>query len=185
MTRTLGFDPGLDVTGWALVTRAGGRPVLLESGSIRTAPGTPQPERLRAIAADVARTIRGTLPDLVAVEAFAFQGQARTRHAPSIVIPRIVERIIATAEAFDIATLELPRWQVCSVLTGCVTSAKVEVHRGAAFRLGIPGGDPRGFGQNLDERDAVATALVGEAIGRMGGAAPRARRPEPRKGVLP
>jgi crossover junction endodeoxyribonuclease RuvC len=71
--RVLGIDPGTATTGYGLVEGdSRGNPVLVEFGTIRTAPPTPMPERLREIHEGLAALIADLRPDAVAVEELFF-----------------------------------------------------------------------------------------------------------------
>lgn len=71
--RVLGVDPGTATTGYGLVEDAPGEaPVLLEFGTIRTAPPTPMAERLRELHEGLAELIADLRPDEVAVEELFF-----------------------------------------------------------------------------------------------------------------
>jgi len=85
----LAIDPGLDASGWAayhippartLTTLAGARPLYRHSGTIRTAPGRPDEERLVAIACAVDDLCHTYAPTVVVVEVPATDGSyARAR----------------------------------------------------------------------------------------------------------
>lgn len=66
--RVLGVDPGLGVTGYAIVEQRGGAPRLVEAGAIRGRRSHDLPARLVALHAAVAEILEEFRPDLVALE---------------------------------------------------------------------------------------------------------------------
>lgn len=84
--RVLGIDPGLAITGYAIVQGDGSScPSLkvLEAGVIRTPPDDPVPQRLRAIYDEVVCLIEEFRPDSLAVEEVFFSQNAATAMAVS------------------------------------------------------------------------------------------------------
>jgi crossover junction endodeoxyribonuclease RuvC len=87
--KVLGIDPGLAITGYAILqertanTRALERFHVLEAGVIRTEASTQTPLRLRAIYEDVAHLIEEFGPDAVAVEELFFNKNVTTAMAVS------------------------------------------------------------------------------------------------------
>lgn len=69
-TVILGVDPGLASTGWALVRGGEGRMRCVESGTLRTSPGTPYPERLRALHDGIAEVAARGEVGAAAIEAW-------------------------------------------------------------------------------------------------------------------
>lgn len=73
----LGIDPGMHETGWAVVDGATpGSPRLVASGVIRTEPGVPLPERLKAIHAELGAVIAEHGPASCAIEEMYFVKEA-------------------------------------------------------------------------------------------------------------
>jgi len=81
VTRVLGVDPGLHETGWAVLDGASASPRLVASGVIRTLPGVPLPERLKAIHAELGAVIAAHAPDSCAMEEMFFTTIAVTVRA--------------------------------------------------------------------------------------------------------
>lgn len=77
--RTLGIDPGLDRTGWAVVENNGAAgPVLVSCGLIHTAAGTPLPQRLCEIYEEIKKVTELFAPDEAAMEEMFFLKRALT-----------------------------------------------------------------------------------------------------------
>lgn len=66
--RILGVDPGTALTGYGVISRSGGKAVLVECGVIRTSPRSPLPLRLREIHEGVLELLRRHGPSDLAVE---------------------------------------------------------------------------------------------------------------------
>lgn len=81
MSRVLGVDPGLHETGWAVLDGAPATPYLVASGVVRTLPGVPLPERLKAIHAGLAAVIAEHAPESCAMEEMFFTTIAVTVRA--------------------------------------------------------------------------------------------------------
>lgn len=65
---TLGIDPGLNRTGYAVIERGAGGPVLREAGVIRSTQGLSLTERIREIAGGVREVIEQYQPQTLAIE---------------------------------------------------------------------------------------------------------------------
>lgn len=77
--RTLGIDPGLDRTGWAVVQDNGAAgPALVACGLIHTAADTPLPQRLCEIYEEVKKVAQEFKPDQAAMEEMFFLKRALT-----------------------------------------------------------------------------------------------------------
>lgn len=75
----LGIDPGLTRCGYAVVDQgAGGAPVAVSLGVIRTPAEAPLPERLAALQRELTELIAEFAPQAVAVERVFFQVNVRT-----------------------------------------------------------------------------------------------------------
>jgi crossover junction endodeoxyribonuclease RuvC len=81
MAKILGVDPGMHETGWAVIDGAAAAPRLVASGCIRTKPGVPLPERLRAIHAELGAVLAEHAPESCAMEEMFFTTIAHTVRA--------------------------------------------------------------------------------------------------------
>jgi crossover junction endodeoxyribonuclease RuvC len=77
----LGIDPGLHETGWAVLDGAPSSPRLVASGVIRTLPGVPLPERLKAIHNELEAVLLGHKIESCAMEEMFFTTVANTVRA--------------------------------------------------------------------------------------------------------
>jgi crossover junction endodeoxyribonuclease RuvC len=76
--RVLGIDPGLSVTGYAVVERVGGRLHPRAAGAIHTSPGDPQEARLATLRSALVGIIAEQQPDTAAVERVFFNANVKT-----------------------------------------------------------------------------------------------------------
>jgi crossover junction endodeoxyribonuclease RuvC len=74
----LGIDPGVSRCGYGVVKRDGGRLHAVACGVIRTPPSDPLPDRLVALADELAALVAQFRPSAVAVERVLFQANVRT-----------------------------------------------------------------------------------------------------------
>ncbi len=66
--RVLGIDPGLNVTGYAVVEFGRDGQAIVEAGTLRTASRADLAERIRQLYDDLAAVLAETQPDLAAIE---------------------------------------------------------------------------------------------------------------------
>jgi crossover junction endodeoxyribonuclease RuvC len=66
--RILGIGPGLNTTGYGVLTREGNEPILLEAGVVRSRRTDPLPQRLRSIHDGIHEVITSLKPTAVALE---------------------------------------------------------------------------------------------------------------------
>lgn len=81
--RILGIDPGLNLTGYALLESDGFAKKLLSFGVIRTAPGTEKSKRIVEIYNDLKKIIEKTKPDICSLEQIFFSKNVNTAFAVS------------------------------------------------------------------------------------------------------
>ena len=74
----LGIDPGVSRCGYGVVARAHGRMHAVACGVIRTPPSDELPDRLVALADELAALVAQYRPSALAVERVLFQNNART-----------------------------------------------------------------------------------------------------------
>lgn len=134
--KTLGIDPGMHETGWAVLDGAGSSPRLLASGVIRTEPGRPLPERLKDLHAELAAVIAEHAPSECAVEEMFFTTEAVTVRA-TLQARGVV--LLAAAQAGLSVHAYNPR-TVKSALagTGAATKAQMQASVQRAFGLKEP-----------------------------------------------
>jgi crossover junction endodeoxyribonuclease RuvC len=144
----LGIDPGSRRCGYGVVSREGGRFVVLESGVLAPGDGRPMPQRLAAILDGLARVIRRTRPAEVSVEAVFSGASARS----ALVLGQARGVALAAAAQAGLAVHEYAPSEVKLAFTGSGRATKDQMLRTARMLLGT---SPR----LADEADALAIAV--------------------------
>jgi crossover junction endodeoxyribonuclease RuvC len=160
----IGVDPGLASTGYAVLAGSAARPRVLALGTIRTSPGTPHPERLRAIHDGVVALATAHGVSAAAVESWfvhpvsrAAMGMAEARGA-----------ILVALAGASVEVTEYAPNTIKQAVTGQGGAAKAQV-RAMVRRLAAA--DPRGD----HEADALAAAICHLSSAPLRGAIRRAR----------
>lgn len=156
----LGIDPGMHETGWAVLDGEPSSPRLLASGVIRTPPGTPLPERLRTIHAELGRVLAENAPHSCAVEEMFFTTIATTVRAT---LQARGVALLAVAQAGHAVHEYNPR-TVKLALTGSGRAQKAQMQTMVQKALGLA--------ERLrpnDVADAAAVALCHLRAGRARG----------------
>jgi len=135
--RVLGVDPGLTVTGYAVVDLAGQTATLVEAGTLRPPRGAPLPERLRSLHADVTEVLAELRPELLALESlfanYRFPASAlQMAHARGVVCLAAAQ---AGLEVRDIAPAEV---KTAVVGVGNATKEQVQRTIQALYALDAP-----------------------------------------------
>ncbi len=149
--RYLGLDPGLRRTGYAIIERTRGGPVLREGGVIQTSPQLPLHQRLFEISTGLREVIAETHPESAAVE----QVFSHVRNVRSSLILAHVRGILllAVAEA-GIPLLQYSPAQIKRLLTGSGKAPKEQMQHAVQAELRLKTlPDPH------DVADASAVAL--------------------------
>ena len=76
--RVIGIDPGTAITGWGVVDGDGNDLQMVAAGVVRTAAGTPLPQRLQIIYNDLTALIKEWQPESSAIEELFFSKNAKT-----------------------------------------------------------------------------------------------------------
>jgi crossover junction endodeoxyribonuclease RuvC len=148
---TLGIDPGLNRTGYALIRRSADRPLLIEGGVIRSRPSRPLSERVHEIGQGVRELIEEFQPEAVAIErVFSLPKNPKSAlllaHARGAIL-------FAIASAKCQAISYSPR-QMKKLLTGSGTASKLQVQEAIRRELALTS-----LLEPNDVADACAMAL--------------------------
>jgi len=127
----LGIDPGIALTGYAVVSEATGEPRLVEGGVIRTRSSWSAGERLQAIYRGVLSLTEKHRPDAAAVEEVFFNRNVRT--ALAVGQARGVA-LLALADG-DVPVYEYKPSEVKEAVTGYGMAEKHQVQRMVSFLL--------------------------------------------------
>ena len=149
--RILGVDPGLNVTGYALVEFGVGDGRIVEAGTIRTDAGANAPARVAQIHADLAQVIAELEPDLVAIEKlYAHYKHPRT----AILMAHARGIVLLAAEQAGVGVRNLAATEVKKALTGNGHASKRQVQRAVQACCGLAD-----LPEPPDVADAIAIAL--------------------------
>jgi crossover junction endodeoxyribonuclease RuvC len=149
--RVLGIDPGLHITGYAVVDFAGREPQIAEAGTIRSNTQADMSQRITQIYADLVEILAETKPNLVAIE----QLYAHYKHPRTAILMGHARGVILLAcQQAGISIANLAATNVKKSATGNGHATKLQVQRAiqAACRLDKLPEPP-------DVADAIAIAL--------------------------
>jgi crossover junction endodeoxyribonuclease RuvC len=151
MTSVLGIDPGLGVTGYALVRR--GPPArLVEAGVVRTRPSDDLAVRVCTIQTAIEEALDELEPDLVALEAL----YSDYRHPASALQMAHARGVVCAAAARrGITVRDYAARDVKMAIVGIGSASKEQVRRMVQKMLSVPDGR-----YPLDVSDAMAVALT-------------------------
>jgi crossover junction endodeoxyribonuclease RuvC len=166
--RILGIDPGLRLTGFGVIDRAGQRIVYVTSGVIRT-PGGELPERLKAILESLNEVIAEHCPEQVAVEKVF----VNVNPASTLMLGQARGAAICAAVSCGLPVSEYTALQVKQAVVGNGHAAKEQVQEMVRRLLALPG-QP-----SADAADALACAIChahgGQGLGALATAGYRMR----------
>lgn len=155
--RVLGIDPGLNITGYAVVDFGAGEPRIVEAGAIRTDAKADMGRRICQIHQELTGLLAEFKVDLVAVEKL----YAHYKHpSTSILMGHARGVILLAAEQAGVGVRNMPATHVKKNLTGNGHASKLQVQRAiqSVCRLSALPEPP-------DVADALAIALC---AGRQG-----------------
>ena len=150
--RVLGVDPGLGVTGYAVVDLNGHEPRLLEAGAIRPGSRSDLPQRLRTIRADLAELIGEFHPEVLGLESlyseYRFPRSAlQMAHARGVVC-------LSAAEA-GLPVVDIAPRAVKNAVVGIGSATKQQVQRTVQALYGL-----KNPPTPVDVSDAIAIATA-------------------------
>jgi crossover junction endodeoxyribonuclease RuvC len=150
-TRIVGVDPGLNITGYAVIERSLGRLNLVEAGMIRGRSRGDLPARLQEIHEGVSDVIASLKPQVLALEEL-YSHYERPRTAILMGHARGVICLAATQAGIPVCSYSAT--QVKRLLTGNGRAPKSQMQRAVCqqFALAAPPEPP-------DVADAMAIAL--------------------------
>jgi crossover junction endodeoxyribonuclease RuvC len=166
--RILGIDPGLRVTGFGLIERAGHKLFYVASGVIRT-PDAELPLRLKSILESLVEVILQHRPHQVAVEKVF----VNVNPTSTLLLGQARGAAICAAVSSGLPVSEYTALQVKQAVVGNGHAAKEQVQDMVRRLLALPG-DP-----SADAADALACAIChahgGQGLGRLSTAGYRMR----------
>ncbi len=169
VTRILGIDPGLRITGFGVLDKSGQRLAYVTSGCIRTPAGALS-ERLKAILDGLDEVIAGCRPEQVALEKVFVNVNPQS----TLLLGQARGTAICAAVMHGLPVSEYTALQVKQAVVGKGHAAKDQVQE-MVKRLLKLAGDP-----NPDAAYALACAIChahgGQGMGRLATAGYRMRR---------
>jgi len=152
--RVLGIDPGLQITGYAVVEPHPQGPRVCEAGIIRSAEGrasTEMADRLRVLYDGIVEVLEQFRPEVVAMEQlFAHYNHPRT----AILMAHARGVILLAAGQHHLPVFSYNATQVKKTITGSGRASKDQVQRTIQRELGLPK-----LPEPPDVADALAAAL--------------------------
>lgn len=153
-TRILGIDPGLQITGYAVVEAAVPRPRVCEAGIIRSQERGSKislTQRLRAIYESLAEVLEQFQPQAIAVE----QLYAHYAHPRTAILMAHARGVIFLAAArHDLDVFSYNATRIKKTITGSGHAPKAQMQRAIQNELGLPT-----LPEPPDVADALAVAL--------------------------
>ncbi len=152
--RILGLDPGLQVTGYAVLETGPRGPLVCEAGVIRSAEGrakTDMAQRLRALYISIEEIIRLFRPEVVVVE----QLYAHYEHPRTAILMGHARGVLLLAAAqHGLPVVSYNATRIKKTVTGSGRAPKEQVQRTVQRELGLAR-----VPEPPDVADALATAL--------------------------
>jgi crossover junction endodeoxyribonuclease RuvC len=126
--RVVGIDPGLNVTGYAVVDFAARRlePAIVEAGAIRTGAKGGLPARIQQLHADMAEILAELKPNLAAIEKlYAHYKHPRT----SILMAHARGALLLACRQAGLKIMDLEATRIKKSLTGNGRASKLQIQR--------------------------------------------------------
>ena len=166
VTRVLGLDPGLRITGFGVIDRLGGKTRYVASGCIRTGDGS-LPERLKTLLDGVREIIETHRPDQVAVEKVFVNVNPQS----TLLLGQARGAVICGAVSHDLPVFEYTALQVKQAVVGYGKADKTQVQHMVQRLLALPATP------GPDAADALACAIchANGGEGSLGGLGARRR----------
>lgn len=130
----LGLDPGLGITGWALVEGEGGRLRLRDAGCWETPAGTVEGRRLLHLWRSFHSLVASSSPEEVALERLFFARNTTTAMAVS----QARGVLVCAATDLGLPLIEYTPAEVKQAVTGSGSADKRQVAKMVAMVLGSP-----------------------------------------------
>lgn len=151
MAIILGIDPGLNTTGYGVISDAGGSARLVEAGIVRTRAKGSMESRLQELHSGVTEVIQAHRPDRMAIEQL-FSHYERVRTAILMGHARGVICLAAAQAGMHVTSYEPTR--VKKTLTGNGRAAKAQMQQAVQLQLRL-----RQLPEPHDVADALAIAI--------------------------
>ena len=161
VTRILGVDPGLRITGFGVIEKHGNALSYLASGCIKTDGKAPLPSRLSTIYSGLSELITTYRPDQAVVEIVFVNVNPQS----TLLLGQARGAAITALVAHNVEVAEYTALQIKQAVVGHGKAAKAQVQHMVKRLLSISG-DP-----SADAADALAAAIAhahgGQGLGAM------------------
>jgi len=149
--RVLGIDPGLKITGYAVVDFGAGEAFIVEAGAIKTPLRSELPARIQQIHTDLSEILRELRPDVAAVEKlYAHYKHPRT----SILMAHARGAVLLACREAGVTVRDFASTKIKKALTGNGHASKVQIQRAIRSICGLDK-----LPSPPDVADALAIAL--------------------------
>lgn len=156
--RILGIDPGTGIMGFGVIDVSQNGLKLVDAGVIRTAPHTPQDERLEEIYNSLTEIIKDTKPDNFSIEKLFFVRNITT--AMSVAEARGVAILAARVNGLPVS--EYTPLQIKQTITGYGRADKKQMQEMVRIQLGL-----KEVPKPDDAADALAAAITHSLMSRV------------------
>ena len=152
LERVLGIDPGLQTTGYGILSRYGEGTTVIEAGVIRTSSATPMAKRLLILHKEISHLIREYKPRVVVLEEL----YTHLRHPRTGILMAQARGVICLAAAqAGLRLVGYPNKRVKKAIVGNGSASKSQVQSAIQARLSL-----RNLPPSEDVADALALALA-------------------------
>lgn len=146
--RILGIDPGIAITGWAVVDfDKDGKGIPIDYGAITTPKGLLVGQRLSELNKDLSQIITEFKPEYCGLETLLFYNNAKT----AIVVGEARGVVLLVLEQNSIPVYEITPLQVKSSISGYGRATKLQVQENVKMMFGL---------EDIPKPDDVADALA-------------------------
>ena len=158
--RVLGIDPGLNITGYAVLAATSGQVNLIEAGVVRSKPKQSFAKRIASIFNGVSELITELKPDTMGLEElYSHYDRPKT----SIIMGHARGVICLAAELNNIEIKSYAPTQIKKIVTGNGRASKTQVQLAVTRQLNLP--EPP---EPVDVSDAMAIAMCHYYLGLSG-----------------
>jgi len=168
--RILGIDPGLRITGFGVIDKAGQKLLYVTSGCVRSRDTDTLPERLKTLLDGIGEIIAAQRPQQAAVEKVFVNVNPQS----TLLLGQARGAAIAALVGAGLPVAEYTALQVKQAVVGKGKAAKEQVQHMVARLLNLPGAP------SADAADALACAIChahgGQGLGAMATAGFRVRK---------
>ena len=158
--RVLGIDPGLNITGYAVISVECGQVDLIEAGVVRSKPRHSFAKRIASIFAGVSDVIKELKPDTMGLEELYSHYE---RPKTSIIMGHARGVICLAAELNNVEIKSYASTQVKKIMTGNGRANKTQVQLAVTRQLNLS--EPP---EPVDVSDAMAIAMCHYYLGLSG-----------------